>query len=268
MCESVLSAQGMAYSPVYKSGEKCNIMNYRPISLLSCVSNVFEDLVYNSIYGHISQKVLKSQFGFLRGRSTVQQLLTFYHTTSGAISHKNQFDTIYFDIKKAFDSVDHKTLLNKLSDFGISGKAWMFFEAYLSDRLQCVTIDNCLSQVLPVTSGVLQGSILGPLLFVIYISDLPDSIKDSQTFIYADDTKCGKTISRCDSSGGALQDDIDAIFQWSLENSLQLHEGKTFTTQFHSSKCEPINTLYYLNSNPISIKECCKDLGVLVSSSH
>ena len=71
----------------------------------------------------------------------------------------------------------------------------MFFEAYLSDRLQCVTINNCLSQVLPVTSGVPQGSILGPLLFVIYINDLPDSIKDSQIFMYADDTKCGKTIS-------------------------------------------------------------------------
>ncbi len=86
--------------------------------------------------------------------------------------------------------------------------------------------------------------------------------------MYADDTKCGTSISRCDNSasGGALQDDTDAIFEWSLENRLQLHEGKTFTIQFHSPKCEPINTLYHLNSNPISIKEWCKDLGVLVSS--
>ena len=109
-------------------------------------------------------------------------------------SSKDEIDVIYVDFRKTFDSVPHNELLVKLWNMGITGILWKWFESYLSNRSQCVSINNSLSNCLPVLSGVPQGSILGPLLFLVYINDLPSVISSSNTFIFADDTKCFKTI--------------------------------------------------------------------------
>ena len=181
--------------PIYKSADKSSVKNYRPISLLCCISKVLESLVYDRIYDNISPHISTNQFGFLRQRSSVQQLLKFIISIHEAFNHKSQVDTVYFDIRKAFDSVSHGLLLDKLVDIGISASVWRFMRAYLDSRQQCVSVDNTLSSFLPVSSGVPQGSILGPLLFLIYANNLSSYISYSKVFIYADDTKICREIS-------------------------------------------------------------------------
>ena len=178
-------------TPVHKSGDKSLVNNYRPISLLSNTSKILERLIYNKVTCHVSRFMSSQQFGFLKNRSSVQQLLVLFDTI---MNTDHQIDIIYFDFKKAFDSVPHNELLYKLKAMGISGNLWLWFKSYLLNRQQCVKINNNYSHLLPVLSGVPQGSILGPLLFLIYVNDIPDCISNSLLYLFADDTKCLKTI--------------------------------------------------------------------------
>jgi len=185
--------------------------NYHPISLLSNTSKVLERLIYNKIITHISKSITPSQFGFSRNCSTLQQMLILLdHIINGP----SQTDVIYLDISKAFDTVSHAILLNKLWSTGITGTLWARFKAYLTDRYQCVCINNCYSDSLP---GVPQGSILSPMLFLIYINDMDSFINHSQLLKFADDTKCFLHI--CTTSDyNALQEDITALLTWSGES--------------------------------------------------
>ena len=127
-------------TPVYKSADRSCINNYRPISLLCNISKVLESLIHDKIIPHVSTLISPYQFGFLSGRSTVQQLLLFLHHIFDAVSCGHQTDAIYLDLCKAFDSVSHGKLLSKLKEFGICGDLWNWFYCYLSDRMQCVRI--------------------------------------------------------------------------------------------------------------------------------
>ena len=191
-------------TPVYKSGDKTSANNYRPISLLCITSKVLEQLIYDKIYSHISNFISNSQFGFMRNRSSVQQLL------DTIINTKYQSDVIYLDIRKAFDSVSHNELLIKLKAIGISGHLWLWFKSYLLSRQQCVKIRHNNSSLLPVLSGVPQGSILSPLLFLIYINNIPNYVVSSSTLMFADNTKCYKTIAQ-PSDSTQLQHDINSL---------------------------------------------------------
>ena len=251
--------------PIYKSADKSSVKNYRPISLLCCISKVLESLVYDRIYDNISPHISTNQFGFLCQRSSMQQLLKFIISIHEAFNHKSQVDTVYFDIRKAFDSVSHGFLLDKLVDIGISASVWRFMRAYLDSRQQCVSVDNTLSSFLPVSSGVPQGSILGPLLFLIYANDLSSYISYSKVFIYADDTKICREIS-CHQDFFALQSDIDHIASWSSDSLLSLHPDKTFIISFCSSKLKKSSHNYHLNGKPLLTKNSGRDLGVYLSS--
>ena len=181
--------------------------NYRPISLLSKTSKILEQLIYNKVIHHISSFLTPQQFGFLKNRSTVQQLLVLFDTI---MRTDYQTDVIYSDLKKAFDSVPHNELLFKLKSTGISGNLWLWFESYLSSHQQCVKINNKYSHLLPVLSGIPQGSILGPLLFLVYVNDILDYISNSVLYLFADDTKCLKAISD-PAESIQLQDDINFL---------------------------------------------------------
>ena len=151
--------------PIFKSGNRSLISNYRPISLLCNVSKVLEHIIFNKIINHVTALISPCQFGFLRGRSTTQQLILSLNDIHNAVSKGYQTDVIYLDFKKAFDSVPHTNLLIKLWSFGITGSLWEWFKSYLTNRHQCVCINGFISKPLPVLSSVSQGSVLGPILF-------------------------------------------------------------------------------------------------------
>ena len=167
-----------------------------------------EKLIHNKIVNTVTKLISPLQFGFMRGRSFLQQLLMFINTLVEAHESSTPIDTIYFDIRKAFDSVPHKELLTKLCSLGIHGSLWRWFNAYLTNRKQCVRIKESTSEVLPVLSGVPQGSILGPLLFILYINDLPLLLKAMLPFIFADDTKC-LHAAKTNTDFTAIQEDLN-----------------------------------------------------------
>ena len=209
--------------PVFKSGDLTQVKNYRPISLLCNISKVLERIIYNKLINHVSCQINPAQFGFMQNRSTTQQLLIFL---SNAFTVHYQMDAIYLDISKAFDTICHAHLLQKLSMYNISGNLWLWFKNYLTNRFQFVSINNSHSYLLPVISGVPQGSILGPLLFILYMNDLPDAIHWSRALLFADDTKCFKHIKSPDDEQ-SLQNDLHNLASWSVASHLSFNPSKS-----------------------------------------
>ena len=251
-------------TPIYKSGNKSSVKNYRPISLLCIVSKVLEKIVYDNIVSFVSRSISSCQFGFRRNHSPLQQLLIFLNSVHESFGTTTQTDVIYLDFKKAFDSVAHNELLVKLWSFGIQGNLWKWFRGYLTSRMQCVSINTSISAQLPVISGVPQGSILGPLLFLIFVNDLPPSASTSSVFLFADDTKCLKTIRNI-SDCLSMQKDLQNLTIWSQCWKLNFNVAKCALLRF-SSGCSSVIFNYTINDNLISAQETHRDLGIIMSS--
>ena len=182
--------------PAFKNGEWSTAKNYRPVSLLSVVSKVFEKLVNNRIFDHVEKCGLFSdfQYGFRPSRLTAGLLTVVSDRIARAFNRSGATQAVSLDIFKAFDRVWHAGLLHKLTSYGISGQIFGLISSFLSNRQLRVVLDGKSSQEYPVNSGVPQGSILGPTLFLLYINDLPDNVICDIT-IYADDTTL---YSKCD----------------------------------------------------------------------
>ena len=181
----------MAYvSPIFKKGARNKAENYRPISLTSIVGKLMEYFVKGSIMTHMRAENLLSskQYGFINGGSTTIQLSSYLDKCIDTIVSGGIVDTIYFDFAKAFDSVPHERLPGKLKSYGINGKILGWIKAFLSNRRQILNVNGMKSDPATVLSGIAQGSVLGPILFVIYINDLPEFVKCS-AYLFADDTK-------------------------------------------------------------------------------
>ena len=258
-------------TPIFKSGDKSHVKNYRPISLLCIVSKVLEHLIYNKVSKFITDNniLCLHQFGFCQQHSTTQQLLIFLTNVHHALNNSPKCDVIYLDFKKAFDSVPHQELLLKLWRVGVVGSLWRWFCEYLSNRYQHVCINNSNSPTLPVISGVPQGSLLGPLLFLIYINDLPFSLKHSESFLFADDTKCLRPI-RSPHDCIQLQSDLDALYSWSSDWKLMFNETKCSLLSIVSghTSAEQRERQYFINERPISSSNQQKDLGIIILSSN
>ena len=155
-------------TPFYKSGSTSDVTNYRPISILPKLSIVFERLILNFIYSRVCSKIKRDQHGFMKYRSTVTQLISYLDKVYAATDKTHVCLTVYFDVKKAFDSVSQGLLSHKLSSFGFDHNLLMLFQSYLTGQKQVVKVEGCFSNEAVVTSGVPQDSVLGPLVFIIF----------------------------------------------------------------------------------------------------
>ena len=252
--------------PIPKKGNLQEITNYRPISLLCTVSKVLERLIYNKVINFIRPKLSKHQFGFLKNRSCLSQLLTSFTYIFDEVDKGTPVDVVYLDLKKAFDSVPHDELLFKMWRLGITGPLWYWFKAYLTNRQHYVSIDGISSNLLPVLSGVPQGSILGPLLFLIYINDLPEQINYASCYLFADDTKLLKSIHQANDCL-TLQTDINNLCNWCKDWKLMLNGVKCSMMRIslsqHTLTC---SDKYQIFASILQSVSCQRDLGIMVSN--
>ena len=201
--------------PIFKKGKKSDPNNYRPVSLTSSVCKLVETVIRDAIFKHLESNELltDAQYGFRKGRSCCTQLLDSMKDWANAIDEGYSMDIIYLDYRKAFDSVPHERLLNKLEAYGIKGEIHRWIRNFLIGRTQRVIVNGEYSKAASVSSGIPQGSVLGPILFLIFINDLPE-ILQSIVKLFADDTKLYRTIvDKNDET--ILQNDIDQIAAWS-----------------------------------------------------
>ncbi len=250
--------------PIPKSGDCSKISNYRPISLLCILSKVMESVVYDKVIDFIRPKLSESQFGFLSNRSSISQLLSCYSRVMDALDSGMEYDIVYLDLRKAFDSVSHEELLFKMWKIGITGQLWTWFKGYLKGRKHFVSYQNTYSDCLPVISGVPQGSVLGPLLFLIYINDLPEVVHNSSTYLFADDTKLCKSIISC-SDSILVQNDLDSVDSWCKEWKILLNALKSAHIHFSLSG-NVASQCYSSDGSHISSTSSYTDLGITVNS--
>ena len=258
--------------PIHKKDDKSKVVNYRPISLTSLVMKVFERILYDELYSRTHEKIDPRQHGFLKNKLCNSNLLTFTESIARSLHEKIGTDVIYFDFAKAFDTVSHDLILQKLkTQHKIDGTLLKFFVNYLQVRKQQDILDNAVSNSVDVLSGVPQGSILGPLLFVLFMKDIYKSI-DAETNIelYADDTKIWHEI-KSESDCDFLQKDIDALYAWSRKNKMSFHPDKCKVVSIYDFRPDFIKILpfpkkpYMIAYTDIDYSVCEKDSGFLVN---
>ena len=244
--------------PVFKNGDTSLINNYRPISVLPVFSKVFERLMYNRLMNYIMKHNIlsNSQFGFRKGYSTDMAISLLIDKISKAIDTKEHVIGLFLDLAKAFDTVNHNILLRKLTHYGIRGNILQWIRNFLSNRQQRVKFYGTKSSLKNITCGVPQGSILGPLLFLIYINDLSTLSDTTFTIMFADDTSIFIQGNNIDEMENVLNSEIKKLSLWLNINKLSLNIQKTHTVTF---------------SNTISIRERCNNIcidGIQINTVH
>lgn len=250
--------------PVHKSGSRHDVQNYRPISLLSTLPKVLERLVHDAIYPTLHPIIIPEQHGFVKKRSTLTNLVTYSTFLFECMDNRKQVDSVYTDFCKAFDKVDHGMLLRKIAFNGIRGNLFRWFQSYITNRTQKVVVNGYASSSIQVTSGVAQGSILGPLLFVLFVNDISECFINSNFLLYADDLKIYRTISSYDDCM-KLQQDLNRLSDYCNINKLFLSLPKCKTITFTKNK-HIIHHKYHLNNIPLETVPLIRDLGILFDS--
>ena len=250
---------------LFKKGIKSDPSNYRPISLLSCVGKVFERVVYKYIYNFLIDNSLlyKYQSGFMHGHSTVHQLIEIYHNICIALENRKFMCTVFCDISKAFDRVWHKGLVTKIKAYGISGNLLRWLENYITDRNQKVVIRNCLSDTGNIKGGVPQGSVLGPLLFLLYINDIVDDV-ESLSRLFADDTSLSYSSSNKMEIQLKINSDLAKIHDWSTMWLVNFNPKKTECVFFSTNQMQDKPQILF-NNEVVNYVENHKHLGVTFS---
>lgn len=226
--------------PLHKKDDDKFFKNYRPISILPSISKVLERIMHNQLHNYFQKENLyfSSQYGFRESHSTEFAALELVDRITTAMDHGETPLNIYLDLSKAFDTIDHNILLQKLSYYGIKRPSLQLLKDYLSERKQFVDYNGVHSDLLNITTGVPQGSILGPLLFIIYINDIKSSSNIFHPIIYADDTTLTTTLNSflCDNINICLNKELVNISQWLKANKLTLNVNKTKAMIFHTSR--------------------------------
>ena len=260
-----------AITPVYKKGNKASCDNYRPVSLTSIVCKLLEKIIRDKIMGYLRKYELLSnkQYGFIPGRSTTLQLLKILDEWTSALDNGLAIETIYMDFRKAFDSVPHRRLIYKLEALGLENPILSWVASFLSNRSQYVQINGSRSKDYRVTSGIPQGSVLGPVLFVLYINDLPDNLK-SNPYMFADDTKIFQIYPKDVATPRVIQDDLLKLDTWSSNWLLKFHPKKCHQVVINRKREEGQTSARYLpaGSGRLQLEqvECEKDLGITIDN--
>lgn len=262
--------------PLHKKGDKTDPNNYRPISILSVFSKVFEKAMLARLNNFLEKyRILNnSQFGFRKNSSTSLACFHLVKYITESINEKTPIVSIFLDMSKAFDFVNHKLLLTKLEKYGIRGQALLWLESYLIGRMQCVEIvkltdqnrniltKTCVkSQLLNICSGVPQGSVLGPLLFLLYINDLPNATPH-KCLLFADDTTLLIKSNNKETFQTDINGAIDNVITWLTKNQLHINVDKTKIMQFLSYQTTPLTLKVTYNNIPISEVDDYKFLGL------
>ena len=250
--------------PVFKSGDRKNVRNYRGITSLSAVSKLFEILVSTAIQRSTRHYISSDQHGFMPGRSVTTNLVEFTSNCITEVERKMQVDVIYTDLKAAFDRINHQILLDKVSRLGASQRFVMWLRSYLCDRVMQVKLGSLLSLPLTNESGVPQGSNLGPLLFILYFNDAASILGIGCRLVYADDFKIYLTI-RCIEDCVRLQSLLDKFVEWCDLNCLTISIAKCEVMTFRRIK-SPIVFDYRIDGEILRRVDSVNDLGVVLDS--
>ena len=249
-------------TPLFKKGSRSSPSNYRPVSLTSQVVKVMERLIQDKLVNFLERNKIISchQHGFQKKSSCITQLLECLNDWTDSYDKKQSTDVVYLDFSKAFDSVPHKRLIFKLRSIGIRGNVLRWIESFLTNRRQRVILPGGVSSWRPVYSGVPQGSILGPILFLVYVNDIPDQVL-STVKMFADDTKVYREISSKEDCE-ILQSDLNALGAWANHWLLRFNETKCVVLRIRQA----IDFQYSLNGTVLQEDDKQKDLGVIISN--
>ena len=253
-------------TPIFKGGNKTLPKDYRPVTLTSHVIKIFEKIVCCRITEYLNKITAwnANQHGFRKGRSCVSQLLDHFHKIVDALEANKSVDIIYLDFCKAFDKVDHEVLLEKLINIGISGRALRWIGQFLIGRKQAVVVDGATSSFSDVGSGVPQGSVIGPLLFLIHVSDIDFKLQHSEAASFADDTRLIKSVGTADDCTN-FQADLDSIYEWAESNKMTFNTSKFVHIHYPHPRAQVTSNYQTPGGEPIELKDSTKDLGIIMN---
>ena len=251
--------------PLFKKNDPSNVSNYRPISLTSALCKVMETIVKdNLIKFAVSHKILnENQHGFVPGKSTCSQILEALYDWTSGLDVGDIYDVVTIDFRKAFDVIPHDILVHKLIAVGVCEQSVRWIASFLSSRKQCIFLNRKYSSISDVPSGIVQGSVIGPLLFALYINDLPECCPDCKIKLFADDVKAYKKIRICNDRL-ALQYSLNNISTWAKKNKLGISVEKCCYFRVGYSN---FTLVYMLDSDHIAPCDSIVDLGIHINSS-
>ena len=250
-------------SPIYKDNDRHSEKNYRPISITSTLCRCLEKIIKSNILTHLVQQECLSnhQHGFTKHKSCMTNLLETMEDITALYDQGLAVDEVFLDFAKAFDKVPHQRLIYKLNKYGISNETLCWIESFLNNRSQRVKIGKTLSNKKKVLSGVPQGSVLGPILFLLFINDLPDGI-DSYVKLFADDSKIYRHI-KSEHDPEIIQGDLNSLMEWCSTWGMIFNKSKCHV--LHYGKHNPCS-VYHLNGYIITAEDHQRDLGVSISN--
>ena len=254
--------------PSHKKGPTNDVNNYRPISLLSVFSKIMEKLMVTRLntYLEVHEVLYPNQYGFRSGYSTSPSLISITETIKKTIENKKFGCGVFIDLKKAFDTVNHDILLQKLEHYGIREEALSWFESYLTNRKQYVHLNGINSKTNKITCGVPQGSVLGPLLFLLYINDLPNISEKLKFYLFADDTNIYLESDKLHILEKTMNKELEKLHEWLCINRLSLNISKTNFVIFHPINKPKIPVTVLINKQAINEEQYVKYLGILIDS--